>query len=135
MLAGCVAAALAAALIGIPALRLRGLALGVTTLAFALATSAWLLRQDLLLGDGVNVPKPQWTGYPLELAKDYYLFALLMLGLGLVAVVNLRRSGFGRVLTALRDNEDAARALSVAAPKRKLQAYALAGALAGLGGA
>ena len=135
MVAGCGAAAIAAVLIGMPALRLRGLALGVTTLAFALATSAWLLRQDWLLGDGVRVPKPQWAGYPLELAKDYYLFALLMLGLGLVVVANLRRGGFGRLLTALRDNDDAARSFGVPAPRRKLQAYAIAGALAGLGGA
>ncbi|GIH02427.1 hypothetical protein Rhe02_04940 [Rhizocola hellebori] len=134
VIAGCAAAALAAILIGIPALRLRGLALAVTTLAFALATSAWLLRQDWLLGNGMAAPKPQWAGYPLLLAKDYYLFALLMLAFGVWLTSNLRRSGFGRVLRALRDNEDAARALSVAAPLRKLQAYAMAAILAGLGG-
>jgi ABC-type branched-subunit amino acid transport system ATPase component/ABC-type branched-subunit amino acid transport system permease subunit len=134
VLAGCMAAGAAAMLVGVPALRLRGMALAVTTLAFALATSGWLLRQDWLLGDGAAVPKPQWTGYPLELAKDYYLFAVLMLAVGLWLTANLRGSGFGRVLLAMRDNEDAARALTVAAPLRKLQGYAVAGALAGLGG-
>ncbi len=134
VVAGCTAAALAAAIVGIPALRLRGLALAVTTLAFALATSAWLLRQDWMLGSGQPSPKPSWTGYTLDLAKDYYLFALLMLALGLWLTANLRRSGFGRVLVAMRDNEDAARAFTVAAPVRKLQAYAVAGAIAGLGG-
>ncbi|MEV0134525.1 ATP-binding cassette domain-containing protein [Dactylosporangium sp. NPDC050688] len=135
VVAGCAAAALAAAAVGVPALRLRGLALAVTTLAFALATSAYLLRRDWLLGSGVSTPKPAWAGYPLEVAKDYYLFALLMLGLGLWLTANLRRGAFGRLLTALRDNEEAARALTVSAPLRKLQAYAVAGALAGLGGA
>ncbi|WP_327011218.1 ATP-binding cassette domain-containing protein [Dactylosporangium sp. NBC_01737] len=135
VVAGCAAAALAAAAVGVPALRLRGLALAVTTLAFALATSAFLLRRDWLLGSGVSTPKPQWAGYTLEVAKDYYLFALLMLGLGLWLTGNLRRGAFGRLLTALRDNEEAARALTVSAPLRKLQAYAVAGALAGLGGA
>ncbi|MDG6103625.1 ATP-binding cassette domain-containing protein [Dactylosporangium aurantiacum] len=135
VVAGCAAAALAAAAVGVPALRLRGLALAVTTLAFALATSAFLLRRDWLLGSGVSAPKPGWAGYPLEVAKDYYLFALLMLGLGLWLTANLRRGAFGRLLTALRDNEEAARALTVSAPLRKLQAYAVAGALAGLGGA
>ncbi|MET7425114.1 ATP-binding cassette domain-containing protein [Dactylosporangium sp. NPDC005555] len=135
VVAGCAAAALAAAAVGVPALRLRGLALAVTTLAFALATSAYLLRRDWLLGSGVGTPKPRWAGYTLEMAKDYYLFALLMLGLGMWLTANLRRGAFGRLLTALRDNEEAARALTVSAPLRKLQAYAVAGALAGLGGA
>ncbi|GAB3850109.1 ABC transporter permease subunit [Dactylosporangium cerinum] len=135
VVAGCAAAALAAAAVGVPALRLRGLALAVTTLAFALATSTFLLRRDWLLGSGVATPKPRWAGYTLEVAKDYYLFALLMLGLGLWLTANLRRGAFGRLLTALRDNEEAARALTVSAPLRKLQAYAVAGALAGLGGA
>ncbi|GGM05926.1 ATP-binding cassette domain-containing protein [Dactylosporangium sucinum] len=132
---GAVAAAVAAALVGVPALRLRGLALAVTTLAFALATTSFLLRRDWLLGSGVPSPKPSWAGYPLEVAADYYLFALMMLAIGLWLTANLRRGGFGRLLTALRDNEEAARALTVPAPLRKLQAYAVAGALAGLGGA
>ncbi|MBB5873327.1 ABC-type branched-subunit amino acid transport system ATPase component/branched-subunit amino acid ABC-type transport system permease component [Allocatelliglobosispora scoriae] len=132
--AGCAAAALSAALVGLPALRLRGLALAATTLAFALATSAWLLRQDFLLGDGLDAAKPQWSGYTLVLAKDYYLFALLMLAVGLFVTHNLRRGGLGRLLLAVRDNEDAARALTVGVPLRRLQAYAVAGALAGLGG-
>ncbi|MET7399643.1 ATP-binding cassette domain-containing protein [Dactylosporangium sp. NPDC005572] len=132
---GAAAAALAAALVGVPALRLRGLALAVTTLAFALATTSYLLRRDWLLGSGVPSPKPDWAGYTLDVAADYYLFALMMLGIGLWLTANLRRGGFGRLLTALRDNEEAARALTVPAPLRKLQAYAVAGALAGLGGA
>ena len=135
MLAGIAAAALASALVGIPALRLKGLALAVSTLAFALATTAWLLRLDLFLGDGVQPPKPSWFGYDLVLAKDYYLFALLMLALGIWVTGNLRRSGFGLSLQALRDNEDAARAFTVPSRRRKLQLYAVSGAIAGLGGA
>ncbi|GAA1397007.1 hypothetical protein GCM10009662_12090 [Catellatospora coxensis] len=132
--AGCAAAAGSAVLVGLPALRLRGLALAATTLAFALAAEAWLLRLPWLLGDGVSAPKPVWTGYALVLAKDYYLFALLMLVLALWLAHRLRSGGFGRVVLALRDNEDAARALGVPAPRRKLQVYGAAGALAGLGG-
>ncbi|MEV0454148.1 ABC transporter permease subunit [Catellatospora methionotrophica] len=132
--AGCAAAAGAAVLVGLPALRLRGIALAATTLAFALAAEAWLLRLPWLLGDGISAPKPVWTGYALVLAKDYYLFALLMLVLALWLAHRLRAGGFGRVVLALRDNEDAARALGVPAPRRRLQLYAAAGALAGLGG-
>ncbi len=134
ILGGVVAAGVVSALVGIPALRLRGLALAVSTLAFALATSAWLLRLDLFLGDGVSPAKPSWFGYSLELSRDYYLFALLMLALGVWISGNLWRSGFGRSLQALRDNEDAARAFTVPRTRRKLQLYFIAGALAGLGG-
>ncbi|MBV1852669.1 ABC transporter permease subunit [Catellatospora tritici] len=133
-LAGCAAAAVAAALVGLPALRLRGLALAAVSLAFALAAEGWLLRLPVLLGDGVEAAKPQWHGYPLLLAKDYYLFALLMLGLGLWLAHRLRTGGFGLTVLALRDNEDAAKALAVPATLRKLQVYAAAGVLAGLGG-
>jgi ABC-type branched-subunit amino acid transport system ATPase component/ABC-type branched-subunit amino acid transport system permease subunit len=134
VLAGCAAGALASTLVGIPALRLRGVALGVTTLAFALATSGWLLRQPFLLGDGLTTPYPVWRDYVVSVSTDYYLFALLLLTIGWVVTARLRRGGFGRLLLALRDNEEAGRALSVAAPVRKLQVYAVAGALAGLGG-
>ncbi|XVU21211.1 ABC transporter permease subunit [Actinoplanes sp. CA-054009] len=134
IVAGCAAGALAAVVVGIPALRLRGVALGVTTLAFALATSGWLLRQPWLLGDGVTTPYPVWQGYVVSVATDYYLFALLLLGIGWWVTARLRAGGFGRLLLALRDNEEAARALTVPAPLRKLQAYAVCGALAALGG-
>ncbi|MET8550448.1 ABC transporter permease subunit [Micromonospora zamorensis] len=135
ILTGCAAAALAAVAVGVPALRLRGLALAVTTLAFALATSTFLLRQGWLLGDGAQVPKPRILGHTFDLATDYYLFALVALLLGLWVTANLRAGAFGRILVALRDNADAARAFTVAVPVRVLQAYAVAGALAGLGGA
>lgn len=134
VVAGCAAGAVAAVLVGVPALRLRGVALGVTTLAFALATSGWLLRLPWLLGDGLDVPYPVWHDYPVSVATDYYLFALLLLGLGWWVTARLGGGGFGRLLLALRDNEEAGRALTVTAPLRKLQVYAVAGALAGLGG-
>ena len=138
LVAGLIAAGFIAVLIGIPALRLRGLALAVSTLAFSFATTAWLLRQEFLLGataSGVQVYKPSGIpGLDLTLAKDYYLFSLLFLVVGVVITWNIRRTGFGRVMRALRDNEDAARALTVAASKRKLETFAVSGVVAGLGG-
>src|SRR5207344_2089944 len=47
LLAGAVGAA-ASVIIGVPALRIRGLMLSVTTLAFAVATSSWLLNRENL---------------------------------------------------------------------------------------
>jgi ABC-type branched-subunit amino acid transport system permease subunit len=134
LVAGVAAAAVAAALVGVPALRLRGLALAVSTLAFALITSAWLLKQPFFLGEGVSPSRPVIFGFSFAGAKEYYLLAVLFLALGIVVAGNVRSSGFGRLLRALRDNEEAARALTVGASRRKLQVYAVAGAIAGLGG-
>ncbi|WP_185995287.1 branched-chain amino acid ABC transporter permease/ATP-binding protein [Nocardioides campestrisoli] len=133
--AGIAAAAAASALVGIPAMRLQGLALAVSTLALALATTSWLLRLDSFLGFGVQPAKPTVFGYALTMGVDYYLFALLMLVVATWLVGNVRHSGFGRTLQAIRDNEDAARAFTVGARMRKMQVFAVSGAVAGLGGA
>ena len=135
---GLLASIITAVVVGIPGLKLRGLALAVSTLAFSFATTDWLLRQEFLLGStaaGVRALKPEFgDGLNLAFAKDYYTFSLAFLLIGFLITWNIRRSGFGRVLRALRDNEDASRALSVSAVTRKLQTYGVSGLLAGLGG-
>ena len=133
--AGGAAAALASTVVGLPGLRIRGLMLAVTTLAFALAVSSWLLQQPWALGSGVVPGTPVVAGAQLGDSKSYYWFALAFLVLATWIAVNVRRGGLGRLFVALRDNEDAARAFTVNAWGRKLQAFALAGFLAGVGGA
>ncbi|MGH2730898.1 MAG: ABC transporter permease subunit, partial [Actinomycetota bacterium] len=122
-------------LLGLPALRAKGLMLTVTTLAFALIAPAWLLDQPWMLRDGVTPSQPRPFGLSLETGRSYYYFALSILVLMLLIARNIRRSGFGRVLTAVRDNEDNARAFTVRATVVKAQAFLLAGFVAGIGGA
>src|SRR5579884_4144119 len=129
------AAGLVSVVIGLPALRIRGLMLTVTTLGFALATPAWLLTQSWMLGDGVNPGRPVVFGHPLDSGHSYYYFALVLFLVVLLVARNIRRSGFGRLLVAVRDNEDAARAFSVRSSLVKLQGYLIAGFMAGIGGA
>jgi len=133
--AGGAAAAVASIAVGLPALRIRGLMLAVTTLAFALMTSSWLLQQPWALGSGAEPGRPAIGGLLLGSSKQYYYFALAFLVLGMWLAANLRRGGLGRLFVAIRDNEDAARAFTVNVWGRKLQAFALAGFLAGMGGA
>ncbi|MDQ6747677.1 MAG: ATP-binding cassette domain-containing protein, partial [Candidatus Dormibacteraeota bacterium] len=128
-------AAVTSVVVGIPALRIRGLMLAVTTLAFALMTSSWLLQQPWILGAGVVPGKPLIAGSALTSSKAYYYFALVFLALGTWLAANIRRGGVGRLFVAIRDNEDAARAFTVNVWGRKLQAFALSGFLAGMGGA
>ncbi|HVT65008.1 MAG TPA: ATP-binding cassette domain-containing protein [Mycobacteriales bacterium] len=129
------AAAAVSVLIGLPSLRIRGLMLTVTTLAFALATPAWLLPQSWMLGGGAQPGRPIVFGKALDTGKLYYPFAFGLLLVALFIARNVRRSGFGRLLIAIRDNEDNARAFTVRASLVKVQGYVIAGFLAGVGGA
>jgi ABC-type branched-subunit amino acid transport system ATPase component/ABC-type branched-subunit amino acid transport system permease subunit len=133
--AGGLAAAAASIIVGVPALRIRGLMLAVTTLAFALMASSWLLQQPWALGSGVEPGVPVIGGAVLSSSKAYYYFALAFLVLATWIAANVRRGGLGRVFIAIRDNEDAARAFTVNIWGRKLQAFGLGGFLAGIGGA
>jgi ABC-type branched-subunit amino acid transport system ATPase component/ABC-type branched-subunit amino acid transport system permease subunit len=129
------AAGVVSVLIGLPALRIRGLMLTLTTLGFALATPSWLLTQKWMLGSGHDPGQPIVFGRALDTGHEYYYFALTLFVVMLVMVHNLRRSGFGRLLVAIRDNEDNARAFTVKASVVKLQGYLVAGFVAGIGGA
>ncbi|MGH2784153.1 MAG: ABC transporter permease subunit [Actinomycetota bacterium] len=130
-----IAAGFTALLLGLPALRTRGLMLTVTTLAFALIAPTWLLGQSWMMGDGISPAQPEPFGVRLDTGRSYYVLALVLLLVAMLIARNVRRGGFGRVLTAIRDNEDNARAFTVRAVKVKSQAFLLAGFLAGLGGA
>ncbi|MCW2543819.1 MAG: putative transporter ATPase and permease protein [Frankiales bacterium] len=129
------ASAAVSVLIGIPALRIKGLLLTVTTLSFALVMPNYLLQQDFLLGSGKDPGRPIVFGKALETGHSYYYIGLVTVLVALLIARNVRTGGLGRRLVAVRDNEDAARSFTVPAAAVKLQGFALAGFLAGLGGA
>ncbi|MFT5221991.1 MAG: ABC-type branched-subunit amino acid transport system ATPase component [Glaciecola sp.] len=128
-----VASAITSIILGAPALRLRSVMLTVTTLAFALMTPGFLL--DAFIGDGQAPGRPVILGEPLDTALKYYWFALALTVVAVWVAANVRGSGFGRLMVAVRDNENAARAFAVPATAVKLRAFGLAGFLAGVGGA
>ena len=130
-----IAGAALATLLGVPALRVRGLLLAVATLAFASAGQLWFYRQTWFFGDSINPGRPTFRGFRFTDEKDYYWIVLGVTAAACVAARNIKAGGFGRLLVAMRDNEDNARAFSVGVTRRRLQGYAVAGAFAGLGGA
>lgn len=132
-----VVGAVTSVIIGIPALRVQGLLFAVATLAFALAMRGFLLKREDPFGFGASTVTngAKVLGVGIDDGRTQAYLALVLLAVALLVASNIARSSMGRVLVALRDNEDAARAFSVSASKRKLQAYAISGALAGLGGA
>ena len=130
-----VVSGLVSVLIGLPALRIKGLLLAVTTLAFAIACERYFLQQPWLLGGGVEPGRPVIGTYAFDNGHRYYSFGLVVFTLILLLCRNIWRSGMGRRLRALRDNEDGARAFSVPATRIKLETFAIAGFIAGVGGA
>ena len=129
------AGALASLLIGLPALRIKGLLLTATTLSFALMVPVWLLGQPWMIGEEGDVPRTEIFGFRLEAGRGYYYFALCVFLVVMWLARNVWRSGVGRTLRAIRDNEDAARAFTIPATRTKTQAFLLSGFLAGIGGA
>ncbi len=129
---------LAAMLIGMPALRVPGLFLAVTTLAFAVMAETWLLDRPALTGGDtiVRLPRAKW-GESLDLSSQRSYYYLSVIALGVVAFVlgRIRRSGIGRSLIAVRDNESNAAAFTISPARMKLMAFGLSGALCGLAGA
>ena len=130
-----VAGAVAAVLIGLPALRLRGLFLAVTTLGFALVAQKWLIGQDWMAGPGVTAPRPYWGPLDFVSQRSYYYLALGGLLFAMWLCRNALRGGIGRNLLAVRDNEGQSATFTVPVVRTKLMAFALSGFLAAFGGA
>lgn len=128
--------AVGALVVGLPALRIRGLFLGVTTLALAVAMSSYFLNPSYypsLLPSDLERPV-LLTRFDLSSEITLYYFALVVVVLAAWTASNLRASRIGRLLVAVRDNERAARSRGVDATLVKLGAFAFSGALAGLAG-
>lgn len=137
LLAGLVGAVVAM-IVGLPALRLRGFFLAVTTLAFAMAASAYLLNIQYFSWapdpNSVVIRPHLFGGISLASQRSYYYVCLAVLALAVLAARGIRRSRTGRVLLALRENERAAQAFGVNLLRAKLTAFAISGFLAALGG-
>ena len=130
--------ALLAAVIGAGALRVRGLMLAVSTFAFSIAATQYLFKRPFFsggTGSGVPFQRGSVFGLTVTTQRAYYYFMLACLVAAFVLVSRLRDSGIGRSTIAVRDNPAGAAACTVSPTRAKLTAFALAGGLAGLGGA
>jgi len=139
-IAAAIASAIASGLLGWLTIRLRADYLAIATFGFAVVVQLAALNLQSLTGGpfGIGfIPRPF-----AELAPNPLLFGLLNLAvfsaatLGVYAALeHLMRSPWGRVLRAIRENEQAATALGKQAVRFRLQAFAVGGAIMGLGGA
>lgn len=125
--------------VGLPALRTRGVTLAVVTFGLGVALYAVVLSNVELTGGlgGLPVRVPSLFGWdmdPFFQGGRYAFFALTLLVLIALAVANLRRGAVGRQLLAVRSNVRAAAALGVNVSVAKSYAFTLAAGIAAVGG-
>ena len=116
---------------------MRGLLLAVSTLAFAIAAQVYLFNRPFFTGGFSTVQIPRVDIGPFELThrnRAYYYFVLVILVVVLLLVGHLKRTGIGRMIVGVRENELAAAAMTVSPARAKLIAFAVGGFIAGLGG-
>ena len=129
LFAGAAAAAVCGVIIGIPALRLRGDYLAIVTLAFGeIVRSLFLNSSNETFGGTLGLSSPRYPKATL------FIFGLLLVLLTLFVVQNFIRSKHGRAVTAIRDNEIAAKATGINVTKYKLIVFTLSAAFAGVAG-
>ncbi|MBU98572.1 MAG: ABC transporter [Acidimicrobiaceae bacterium] len=130
---------LVALIVGIPALRIKGLYLGIATLGFSLVAGRWILSIDRLNTNdagGAKVKPPVLFGrYDLRTDKEaYYYLCVAAVAVVIYLLWRMRRSGIGRTLIAVRDNEMTASAYTISPTRAKLIAFAVSGGIGALAG-
>ncbi len=124
------------ALVAIPALRLQGLYLALTTMAFGVLAEEMLFPRSWLFGSGAReVPRLDVFGVSFSEEQTFFvLLAVAFAALGILVLV-LRRGRFGRLVSAMRDSPSACTTLGVNLTTTKLGVFALSAAMAGFAGA
>lgn len=131
MAAAAAVCALVALIVGLPALRLRGIYLALATLAFVEVVRVVALNLEVT-GKAIGIfGVPQ----PFERPFDYLALTLPMLLLVMAFVYRLERSRVGRAFAALRDDELAAGSMGINPTRYKVLAFVLGAVLAGMVGA
>jgi branched-chain amino acid transport system permease protein len=149
MIAGAIGVAAAVVIglvVGLPAVRIRGVQLAVVTIAAAVALQGLYFENEVITQLRAGVPAyvkdPTLFGIDLGARSsreqnenpNFVIFGAIVLALCAIAVANTRRAGAGRRFLAVRANERAAAAAGINVARTKLLAFAMSAALAGIGG-
>ena len=134
LLAGFVTAAVAA-VVALPAVRLRGLHLALSTFGVALIGREAVLGDPRIFGlGGMSIRRPDVLGFSTTSNAAFAVWCAVVFAVLAVTVVAVRRSWFGRQLTALRDSELAAATLGMRVRYAKIAIFAVSGFIAGCAG-
>jgi len=136
VLAGLLSAAVGV-VVGLPALRVKGIYLGIATLSFGFIVEEVLARWESVTGGnaGIHVKQPNLFGWKIDSGIGFYFLCLVITILATLAILNLLRSPTGRAFVAIRDSEISAQSMGIHLARYKTLSFALSAALAGIGGA
>jgi branched-chain amino acid transport system permease protein len=140
--------ALVGALVALPSLRLRGLYLALSTMAFGVFVSNMVLREiterelplihtrfSIFPSGNLGVPRPKFGPVDLASMPTFLMFMTVLFAVLGVGLVVLRHSSYGRRLTAMKDSPAASATLGQSPVALKLSVFMLSAAIAGVGGA
>ncbi len=130
-------AGLTGIVVGLPALRVKGIYLSIATLAFGFIVEEAVTRADSITGGntGITLGSLEIFGLRIDSETRFYYVALAVLILCLLGVMNLMRSPTGRAFVAIRDSEISAQSMGIHLARYKTIAFALSAALTGIAGA
>lgn len=144
---GVLTAVVIGTMLGLPALRIRGVQLAVVTITAVTAIEEFLFKNEAISGPGARtnnpVPRPSWFGWDVGIQDQetfltdnwqFTVFAIIGLALAGMGVANLRRGHTGRRFLAVRANERAAEASGVDVARTKMLGFAISSGIAGVGG-
>ncbi|MFT4042416.1 MAG: branched-chain amino acid ABC transporter permease/ATP-binding protein [Gordonia sp. (in: high G+C Gram-positive bacteria)] len=129
--------------VGLPALRIRGLPVAVVTLALAVFLEAFWFRNNKFNGgiDGAKIGNPTLFGIDLGIGSGnnypriaFGIVCLAVLVIVAYGVVALRTSRLGASMLAIRANERSAAASGINVSQIKIIAFAISAFIAGIGG-
>lgn len=131
-----VVAAFISLLVGVPSLRLKGLYLAITTLAFAFIVNHLILHNAWLTHgpNGIFVSGANLFGYDIQRGQPFYFFVLAITVGVIVLALNLQSSRIGRAWLAIRDHDIAARVMGIDLVRYKLLAFMISSFIVGIAG-
>jgi branched-chain amino acid transport system permease protein len=124
-------------LAGFPALRRKGLFLGLTTLGLALIIDRFVFNARMFKGGpgGLTIERPTLFGLDMTGDRAFFFFEAVVVALCLLLARNLRSGRLGRVLAAMRDSETATQSIGINLRSAKLFVFGVSSFMAGIGGA
>jgi branched-chain amino acid transport system permease protein len=124
-------------IVGLPALRVKGVYLGIATLSFGFIVEEVFARWESVTGGnaGKHVKSPEMFGWTLASGEEFYFLCLLLAVAATLAILNLLRSPTGPAFVAIRDSEVSAQSMGIHLARYKTMSFAISAALAGVGGA
>jgi branched-chain amino acid transport system permease protein len=137
LVAAAVVTAASGLLLSIPALKLSGHFLAVITIAFGLILHLLSINLEFITNgvSGISgIPRPSFGSWSMKSDVVYYWLVLAILALVSLLVSAYVRSGYGRALRALRDDEIAAGCMGVDVNLAKVHAFVISAAIAGIAG-